>query len=365
MEQILVIDGHNDLPWAHRLSAGYDLERLELDRDQPSLRTDLPRLRRGGVGGQFWSVYVPATLEGAEAVLATLEQVEFVQRLAQRYPHDLALARTAAEAEAAMDRGQIACFMGAEGGHCIASSLPVLRILRRLGVLYLTLTHNRNVGWAGSCTDSPAMGLSAFGESVVLEMNRLGMLVDLSHVSVETARDALRVTRAPAIFSHSSCRALCSHPRDVPDEVLGLLPQNQGVIMLTFVPAFISQEFADWREEALDARGRRGLSEEGPDLQDFLKKWERDHPRPEATVEQAADHVDHAREVCGVEHVGLGGDFDGTVFSSRGLEDVSCYPNLLQVLRGRGWSEEDLQRLARKNVLRVLRQAEAVAQEQT
>jgi membrane dipeptidase len=363
MQQIPVIDGHNDLAWAHRKAASYDLAALDIAVPQPSLCTDLPRLRRGGVVGQFWSVYVSTDFPGKEAVVATLEQIEFVHRLVRAYPEALGLALTSAEAEALIERGRIASFLGAEGGHSIAGSLQVLRDLFLLGVRYLTLTHNRNVDWADSCTDEPATGLSAFGETVVAEMNRLGMLVDLSHVSADTARSALRVSQAPVIFSHSSCQALCDHPRNAPDDVLGMIPGNGGVVMVTFVPAFISVECADWEARTQAEGEKRGIAEEHPDARRFLEEWETTNPRPRATVAQVADHVEHAREIAGPDHIGLGGDFDGSPYYPEGLEDVACYPKLIQELADRGWSEEDLRRLGSSNVLAALRGAEEVARD--
>jgi membrane dipeptidase len=361
--RIPVIDGHNDLAWAHRKAVAYDLTALDIAAPQPSLCTDLPRLHRGGVVGQFWSVYVPTDLPGGDAVVATLEQIEFVHRLVRAYPKALALAVTSAQAEAAIGRGLIASFLGAEGGHSIAGSLQVLRELYLLGVRYLTLTHNRNVGWADSCTDQPTTGLSNFGETVVGEMNRLGILVDLSHVSADTARTALRVSQAPVIFSHSSCRALCDHPRDVPDDVLSLIPGNGGVVMITFVPSFISSACAEWEARAEAEGEKRGIDEQHPKAQRFLEEWERSNPRPRATVAQVADHVEHARDLAGAEHIGLGGDFDGSAYYPVGLEDVSCYPHLMQELADRGWSDEDLGRLGSGNVLATLRGAEAVARD--
>lgn len=363
MLPIPVFDGHNDLAWAHRKAAAYDLTALDVATAQPSLCTDLPRLRRGAVVGQFWSVYVSTKFAGSDAVVATLEQIEFVHRLVDAYPDTLALALTAAEAEAAIERGRIASFLGAEGGHSIAGSLQLLRIFYLLGVRYLTLTHNRNVGWADSSTDEPATGLSGFGESVVAEMNKLGMLVDLSHVSSDTAGAAIRASQAPVIFSHSSCRALCDHPRDVADDLLSLIPGNGGVVMLTFVPAFISSECAEWGARVKAEGAKRGLDEDHPDAQRFVEEWQSTNPRPQATVAQVADHVEHARELAGVEHIGLGGDFDGSPYYPVGLEDVSCYPNLMRVLADRGWSEEDLRRLGSSNILAALRGAETVARD--
>ncbi|HEY6538686.1 MAG TPA: dipeptidase [Candidatus Dormibacteraeota bacterium] len=363
MERIPVIDGHNDLPWAHRLAAGYDLVALDVASSQPQLATDLPRLRRGGVAGQFWSVYVPTSLSGAPAVMATLEQIEFVHRLVAAYPEQLALTVTADQADAAIASGRIASFLGAEGGHSIADSLPMLRTFFRLGVRYLTLAHDRNTGWADSCTDQATTGLAPFGEEVVREMNRLGMLVDLSHCSAETARGGLAISRAPVIFSHSSCRALCDHPRDVADDVLELIPANGGVVMLTFVPSFISPACRAWQERLDQGLEQRGLDQHGPDGERFAAEWSALHPEPKATVGEVADHVEHAREIVGAGHVGLGGDFDGTPHLPTGLEDTSCYPNLMAELRGRGWSEPDLVRLGSANVLAALRGAEAVARD--
>jgi membrane dipeptidase len=324
-----IIDGHNDLPWALRKRLGPDAAvvagGIDLAAPQPDLHTDLGRLRDGGVGGQFWSVYVPCDYTGHAAVTAVLEQIEIVHALAARYPDQLQLARTAAEVESAMAAGRVASLLGAEGGHCIAESLGVLRALHRLGVRYLTLTHNQNVPWADSATDEPvAGGLTGFGRQVVAEMNRLGMLVDLSHVAAATMRDALDVSTSPVIFSHSSCRAVRDHPRNVPDDVLARLPENGGVCMVTFVPSFVSAG-------------------------------------PRATVADVVAHVEHAREVAGIDHIGLGGDFDGVTQVAVGLEDVSTYPALFEALLDRGWTDEDCARLAGHNVLRVLRTAEELA----
>jgi membrane dipeptidase len=360
-----VVDGHNDLPWALRIHAGYDLDRCDISTDQKGrLHTDLARLRAGGVGAQFWSVYVPSDLEEDRAVTATLEQIDCVRALAARYGEDLRLASTADEMEAAWADGRIASLMGAEGGHSIACSLATLRALYALGVRYMTLTHNDNTPWADSATDKPAAnGLTRFGEEVVREMNRLGMLVDLSHVAPDTMRDALRVSRAPVIFSHSSSRAVCDHPRNIPDDVLSLLPDNGGLAMVTFVPKFILPEAIAWSEAADDylrAQGRHRLdsSDEAMAIQ---RAYEAANPRPVPTPATVADHLDHMREVAGVDHLGIGGDFDGTPFTPDGLDDVSGYPNLIAELLGRGWSEADLAKLTWGNAVRVLRSAEDVA----
>jgi membrane dipeptidase len=362
-----VVDGHNDLPWELRVQAGYDLDRLDLAGDLGGLtHTDLARLRAGGVGAQFWSVYVPADLPGDTAVSATLEQIDCVLAMTDRYPADLVRALTADDMEAARAEGRIACLMGAEGGHSIHNSLGTLRALYRLGVRYLTLTHNATIDWADSATDAPRHdGLSRFGEEVVREMNRLGMLVDLSHVAPATMRDALRVTEAPVIFSHSSARAVCDHPRNVPDDVLERLPANGGVAMATFVPKFVLPEAVEWTrraEENLVAHGLHPL-DGGEEARRLNAAFEAAHPRPRASVATVADHLDHMREVAGVDHIGLGGDFDGTSFLPDGLESVAGYPRLIAELLRRRWSEADVAKLTWHNAVRVLRDAEAVASE--
>lgn len=349
---MLLLDGHNDLPWALRATGEVDIA-----ASQPHLHTDLPRLRAGGVGAQFWSVYVPCG--HAAPVTAVFEQVDLVHRLVARYPRDLALAVTADEVEAAVAGGRVASLLGAEGGHCLDGSLGVLRSLRRAGVRYLTLTHNENVGWADSATDAPdAGGLSPFGRAVVAEMNRIGVIVDLSHAAETTVRDALAVTSAPVLFTHSSCRAVTDHPRNVPDDVLGALAGNGGVCMVTFVPRFVSTAVAAWDERlgtAMTAAGRdpRDLREHAA----FAAGWDSPAP-PVATLADVLDHLDHAREAAGIDHVGIGGDLDGTPDLPAGLGDVSCYPALFDGLRARGWSEQDRAKLAGRNALRVLRAAD-------
>lgn len=360
-----VVDGHNDLPWALREQVRYDLDRLDIADDQSArLHTDLPRLRKGGVGGQFWSVYVSAGMAGDDAVSATLEQIDVVGRLLDRYPDDLARALTADDMEAARRQGRIASLMGAEGGHSINNSLATLRALHTLGVRYMTLTHNDNLAWADSATDEPNVGgLSAFGREVVREMNRVGMLVDLSHVAATTMRDALAVTEAPVIFSHSSARAVCDHPRNIPDDVLELLPANGGVAMVTFVPKFVLPEAVAWTaaaDENLRAHGVHPLATT-PEAMKLHEAFEAAHPRPTATVATVADHLDHMRAVAGIDHVGIGGDFDGTPFTPAGLDDVAGYPNLVAELLSRGWSRADLGKLTWQNAVRVLRAAENTA----
>ena len=358
MQTPLVIDGHNDLPWAHRQSAGYDLDRADIAEPQPDFHTDLPRLHAGGVGGQFWSVYVPSSLAGEAAVTATLEQIDFVHRLIDRYG-ELVLARSADEVRLAMESGRIASLLGMEGGHSIGESLGTLRMMHRLGVRYMTLTHNDNVPWADSATDEPALGgLNDFGRDVVREMNRIGMLVDLSHVSADVMRDALAVAAAPAIFSHSNARAVCDVGRNVPDDVLAKLPANGGVCMVTFVPMFTSAGAGRWYEECLEITAERGLNPRSfADLDPVMTERAKTDPPPESTIDDVVAHIEHVREAAGVEHIGLGGDFDGTEMVTRGLENVGCYPNLFARLAERGWSSDDLAKLANGNIMRVLHEA--------
>jgi len=358
-----LVDGHNDLAWELRELRGQDLGKTDLAAPVKLTHTDLPRLAAGGVGAQFWSVYVPASLAGETAVATTLEQIDFVHRMIARYPDRLELALSAADVERIFAAGKVASLLGAEGGHSIACSLGALRVLHRLGVRYLTLTHNANVPWADSATDEPAAGgLTAFGRQVTGEMQRLGMLVDLSHTAAETMRDAFDVAEAPVIYSHSSARALCDHPRNVPDEMLARLPGNNGVCMVTFVPAFVSQQCREWEQELAAEMERRGEDTMNRASRAAAKQeYARAHPAPRATLAQVADHVEHVRAVAGVDHVGLGGDFDGTDDLPDGLPDVSCYPALIAGLLDRGWSEQDCARLAGGNVLRVMREAETAA----
>ena len=361
-----ILDGHNDLPWTLRVADELDPDTTDLAAPVASTQTDLPRLARGGVGAQFWSVFVPADLEGEVAVTTTLEQIDLVHELIRRYPDALELALTAADAERIMAAGRVASLIGAEGGHSIGSSLGTLRALYALGVRYMTLTHNRNLPWADSATDEPAAGgLTAFGREVVREMQRLGMLVDLSHVSPDTMRDALDTAEGPVLFSHSSALAICDHPRNVPDEILARLPGNGGTCMVNFVPAFISQACRDWAQEFTEDMKQRGIDLHNVPGRGQLKAeraaWEAEHPRPRVTLAEVADHVEHVREVAGVDHVGIGGDYDGVDWLPEGLEDVSRYPALIAELLGRGWSEADCGKLASGNVLRTMRDAEAAA----
>ncbi|MFH9493549.1 dipeptidase [Streptomyces halstedii] len=362
-----VVDGHNDLPWALREQVGYDLDARDIAVDQSAaLHTDIPRLRAGGVGAQFWSVYVATELAGDDAVSATLEQIDVVAELLARHPADLRRALTADDMERARAEGRIASLMGAEGGHSINNSLGTLRALYTLGVRYMTLTHNDNTDWADSATDTPGVGgLSEFGREVVREMNRVGMLVDLSHVAATTMRDALATSVAPVIFSHSSARAVCDHPRNIPDDVLRMLAANGGVAMATFVPKFVLPEAVEWTLAADCNMREHGLHhlDTTPAAMRVHADFEAAHPRPVATVATIADHLGHLREMAGIDHIGIGGDYDGTAFLPAGLEDVSGYPNLIAELLSRGWSDADLAKLTWQNAVRVLRDAEAVSRE--
>ncbi len=362
-----VVDGHNDLPWTLREQTRYDLDRCDLATDLTGrTHTDLARLRSGGVGAQFWSVYVRSDLAGDEAVSATLEQIDCVDQMLARYPCELVPALTADDLEAARAEGRIASLKGAEGGHSINNSLATLRALYALGVRYMTLTHNDNLPWADSATDVPNVGgLAPFGHEVVREMNRIGMLVDLSHVAATTMRDALSTSVAPVIFSHSSARAICDHPRNIPDDVLAQLPGNGGVAMVTFVPKFILPAAVAWTQAADENLRAHGLHhlDASPEAMKLHEAFEAANPRPIATAATVADHLDHMREVAGVDHIGIGGDFDGTAFTPAGLDDVSGYPNLVAELLSRGWSSADLAKLTWSNAVRVLRDAESVSRE--
>jgi membrane dipeptidase len=364
--QVPLIDGHNDLPWQYREKANRDLSKIDIAKLQPGLQTDIPRLRAGGVGGQFWSVYVPTTMQGKEAVRATLEQIDVVYRMLRRYPETFQLALTSREIEQSSSAGKIASLIGMEGGHSIDNSLATLRMYYKLGARYMTLTHSAHTPWADSCCAPPrANGLTRFGEEVVREMNWLGMLVDLSHVSPKTMNDALRITRAPVIFSHSSARALCDHPRDVPDDVLRRLPANGGLVMVTFVPSFISNpaRLYDQAREAEISRLKRVPGTTQTSMEEGLARWDKIHPAPPVRLSEIADHIDHIRKIAGVDHIGLGSDFDGITQVPEGLEDVSKYPNLTAELIRRGYRDEEILKILGRNLLRVMAQAEKISQE--
>ncbi|CAN5342842.1 dipeptidase [soil metagenome] len=369
-----LIDGHND--WAETLAGRAGDKRWTIDlrrlpgTGEERYNTDIERLRKGGVGGQFWSVYVPADLPPLDQVKATLDQIDLVRDIVARYPETFELARTAADVRRIHKAGRIASMMGVEGGGQIADDLSVLRAYHGLGAGYLTLTHALTIDWADSATDNPKHGgLTPFGEAVVHELNRLGMLVDLSHVSEETMRDALRVTRAPVIFSHSSARALDDHPRDVSDAVLRLVAANGGVVMVNYAPNYVSEAARHWSADRAAERARLNTPPYGglligqPDKAEAaMKQWEADHPRPVVTLAMVADHIDHIAKVAGVDHVGIGSDFDGLGNElPQGLENVDTYPALLAEMMRRGWSDADVAKLAGGNVLRVMERAEAVA----
>jgi membrane dipeptidase len=359
-----IIDGHNDLPWEMRVRAAYDASKLDIRSPQPQLQTDIARLRAGHVGGQFWSVYVPATMQGQTAVVATLEQIAFVHEMARRYPDVFEIASTAADVDRIFARGKVASLMGVEGGHSIDNSLATLRMMYALGARYMTLTHNSNTAWADAANAKPEHnGLTTFGETVVHEMNWLGMLVDLSHVSAQTMARALDVTEAPVMFSHSSARAICGVPRNVPDDILARLPKNGGVVMVNFYNGFVPPDCIAHNEASAAAaqKFRLQFPNDPKAAQAAIEKWDSDNP-PRSTLSQVADHIDHIRKVAGIDHIGIGSDFDGIDGQApTGLEDVSKYPALIAELLRRGYSDQDVAKIASGNILRALKQAEQVA----
>jgi len=362
--QVPLIDGHNDYPWAVRENVQRDIDKLDISKPQPTIHTDIARLKAGGVGGQFWSVYTPSDYAGQTAVTATLEQIDIVHQMMRKHPETFELALTAADVERIFKSGRIASMIGMEGGHSIDNSLAALRMFHRLGARYMTLTHSKNTPWADAATDTPQHGgLTPFGEQVVGEMNWLGMLVDLSHVSPETMADAIRVSAAPVIFSHSSARALNDVPRNVPDSILQTLPKNGGIVMVTFVPGFLSPKVTAWN--ALQTGETTRLQQQFPADEAARKAgldaWTRANPAPRATLADAADHIDHIRKVAGIDHVGLGGDFDGITTVPEGLEDVSTYPALTAELLRRGYTDDEVKKVLGLNILRVMRAAEVVS----
>lgn len=330
----ILFDGHNDLPWQIRKLGGGSFETYDISKLQPKLQTDIPKLKQSGLKAQFWSVYVSAdTLDTNDSLLRTLEQIQIVQKMYRKYPETFERANTSVDIERIIKQGKIASMMGVEGGHSIEGSLQMLKRFYDEGVRYMTLTHNRSLDWAGSCNGDPKQGLSPFGEEVISEMNRLGMLVDLSHVSLQTMRDTFQITKAPVIFSHSSARAICEHPRNVSDEILRLLPENGGVVMVNFYSGFIVPT-------ELLAKDKNTLGE----------------------LNMVIDHIDHIVRVAGIDHVGIGSDFDGVSRLPKGLEDVSCYPAITQELLNRGYSKGRIHKILGGNILRVLQQAELVSQ---
>ncbi len=361
-----LIDGHNDLPWALRQGYGNDPHAVDLTTDLSAatrLHTDIPRLRAGGVGGQFWSVYVPARLTPTEAARETFEQIDTVRRIVAAHPDVFELATTADDVERIHAAGKIASLIGMEGGYSIDDSLGLLREFHQAGARYMTLTHSKTTTWADSATDAPKWGgLSPFGEEVVREMNRIGMMVDLSHVSEDTMVDAMRVSDAPVIFSHSSARAVTDVPRNVPDAVLSRMAEDGGVVMVTFVPGFVSEASRLWTVAAQAEVARRGLDpSDGAALQAAMKDWTDANPQPVATRADVVAHIQHVRQIAGIDHVGLGGDFDGIGSLPAGVDGVDAYPRILAALMAEGWTEADIRKLAGENVLRVMRAGEAVA----
>lgn len=363
LKAVPLVDGHNDIPDAIRERGGVDS--VDFSATQLGLMTDIPKLREGQVGAQFWAAYVPVTTmhEGEHPAVYALEQIDLVLRLCARYPRDLAMAYTAADVERNFKAGKVSCLIGIEGGHAIESSLGALRMFYRSGVRYMTLTHWETTDWADAATDSAKHGgLTPFGEQVVLEMNRLGMLVDLSHVSDGTMSDALRVSRAPVMFSHSSARSISNHVRNVPDSILKLVTANGGIVMVNFNPGFVSETVRAY-EDSMTARGKalRAAGVDSAALADSAKRWDRNAPK--ATLQQVADHIEHIRDVAGIDHVGLGSDFDGITSVPAGLENVSKFPDLIAELLRRGWRVDDVKKVVGLNALRVLRDAERVARQ--
>jgi len=358
-----LIDGHNDLPWEIRRAKDHPFDVAAYDLRQPAPKhTDLARLEAGQVGAQFWSIYIDGEMKDSGYARVQLEQFDIARRMIARYPDRLTPALTADDIERAFRRHRVASLLGMEGGHAIENSLGVLRAYYALGARYMTLTHNVTLDWADAALDSARHGgLTEFGKEVVREMNRLGMLVDLSHVSPGTMSDALDVTEAPVIFSHSASRALVDHPRNVPDSILARLPKNGGVVMVTFVPSFVSNEFKQWEATGDSVRKQLHALPDTTEARQQWEEWKGAHPPPAATLAQVADHIEHVRQVAGVDHVGIGSDFDGVDYTPVGLEDVSKFPQLFAELIRRGWSDADLKKLAGQNLLRVLRQTEATA----
>jgi membrane dipeptidase len=361
-----VFDGHNDLPWEMRSKADSSFKKRDIALPQPEMHTDIPRLKQGNVGAQFWSVYVPAeTAKDGTALLQTLEQIDLVKTMIARYPETFAAATTVADIEAARKAGKIASLIGVEGGHCIEDSLENLRRLKKLGAGYMTLTHSDTLKWADAATDDAKHeGLTAFGEEVVREMNKLAMLVDLSHVSDATMRDALRVSKAPVIYSHSSARAIAGHPRNVPDDILKLVKENGGVVMVNFFSGFIVPESAKILAQMFAVS--RELREKFPKEEDYRNeraKWEKRNPYPAGDIHDVVDHIEHIAKIAGKECVGIGSDYDGITKTPVQLEDVSTYPLITQELLNRGWQAADIHLVMSGNVLRAMKQAEAVAAE--
>lgn len=367
LASVPLIDGHNDVPWQYKTRVQNHVAEIDFNDTTslvPAMHTDIHRLRSSGIGGQFWSVYTPSSTDGPGAAAMVFEQIDLIQRLVEGYPDDLEMAFTADDIVRIHADGKIASLIGMEGGHAIENSLAILRQLYRVGARYMTLTHSSNTDWADSATDDPEFGgLAPFGIEVVLEMNRLGMLVDLSHVSADTMNDVLDVTRSPVIFSHSSARSVTDHPRNVPDAVLDRLAANGGVVMATFVPTFINDSVRASSDAFVLERARlQALYPDDPErVSQGLAAWQRGQTLTSASLGDVANHLDHLRQRAGIDHVGIGSDWDGITSVPSGLEDVSRLPDLLVELARRGWSDEDLRKLAGGNVLRVMRAVEATS----
>ena len=361
-----VFDGHNDLPWAIRTKGSLSFERLDISKPQPELHTDIKRLRKGNVGAQFWSVYVPSeTMKKGTSLADTVQQINLVKTMVKRYPDTFQLALTFKDIKAARKANKIASLIGIEGGHSIENSIQNLRRLHEIGARYMTLTHSDTLDWADSATDDPRhQGLSRFGEEIVLEMNKLGMLVDLSHVSVETMNDALRVSKAPVIFSHSSARAVADHVRNVPDNVLKKVKANGGVVMINFFSGFVEPESARLMSKMFDVS--RELREKFPEEEDYQRerlRWRKANPILPGSVHDIVDHIDHVVKVAGIDHVGIGSDYDGVSSVPLQLEDVSTYPVLTQALLDRGYTEQQIHKIMSGNILRVYEKAESVSEQ--
>ena len=367
-DSMMLFDGHNDLPWAFRERGTPSFEKLNIGNSTPELNTDIERLKRGGVKAQFWSVYVPvsARLNG-EALLQTLEQIGFVDAMVKRYPETFLFCRSTSDIDRAIKEGKIASLIGIEGGHSIENSLSVLEKLYELGARYMTLTHSATLDWADASTDEAKHGgLTEFGEQVVLKMNELGMLVDLSHVSDETMRDALRVTKAPVIFSHSSARAICDHPRNVPDDIMPLVKANRGVIMVNFYSGFVAPEAGErYQELQNETKTWKEAGDSDTVIKDKTNAWRKTHPLRRGSIHDVVDHIDHLVKLMGVEYVGIGSDFDGVDSLPEQLEDVSKYPLITQELLNRGYSQESIRKILGENLMRVFREAEAVAKDRS
>ena len=364
--EALLIDGHNDLPWELRTTDGPSFRNIDLTKPQKAFHTDIERLKKGNVGAQFWSAYVPAnTGKKGTAIKTTLEQIDVIHEMVRRYPDTFEMASGTADINRIRKSGKIASLIGIEGGHSIDNSIPVLRDYYRLGVRYMTLTHSESLDWADSCSDAPkANGLTRFGEDVVLEMNRLGMLVDLSHVSDATMKAALKVTKAPVIFSHSSIRGVANHPRNVPDDVLKLVKENRGVVMINFFSGFVVPEGARAMQKMFEVSRelKKKYPEDDAKYREAIRAWIKENDYPAGDVQTIADHIDHAVKVAGVDCVGIGSDFDGVTKLPRQMEDVSCYPLITQVLLDRGYKKDDIHKILGGNLMRVFAEAEKVSE---